>query len=298
MKSLLTAFAAVIALLAGDGLTSNVDAAVADHLSVGVDAAVDFPAPESWSPYDSVRRGGEATRVELVGDGLRGADSSAWYRLAYVDGGTRLQVFEHYAVARHHADADMIHSQVVAWRIANQIVAAAKGAPFVPHRLPEWARAHTGSDTGGSAGLMFVFAYLDVLTSGALVGDLRVAGSGGIGLDGVVTPVDGIEAKVAAALLTHPGVVFTSTPPGSVKDVTVVESMHTRTVDAGFTVAQWLNLAGYEQAGRAASTRPGAPDVVVVHGVRQALAYLCGRTRRAEVCDAAGAAATIPISPS
>src|SRR6185436_5584763 len=99
-------------------------------------------------------------------------ETSAWYRLAYVDGGTRLQVFEHYAVGTRGPEADIVESQHTAWQVANDIVG--------PHldstasaELPDWAQVHTGNDTGYSAGLIFTLTYIDVLTPGPLVGDLR-----------------------------------------------------------------------------------------------------------------------------
>ena len=104
---------------------------------------------------------------------------------------------------------------------------------------------------------MFTLAYIDLLTPGRLVGNLRVAGTGAIGNDGVVAPVSNVDIKVAAALLTRPDVVFTPTASSSVEHTTTVESHHTRIPADGYTVAEWLNVKGYEQAGRDAARRPG-----------------------------------------
>jgi hypothetical protein len=142
---------------------------------------------------------------------------------------------------------------------------------------------------------MFTLAYIDLLTPGALVGDIRVAGTGGIRPDGLAFPVKGIDVKVATARLARSDVIFVTRPPTSAENVTIVLSQEERIPADGFTVAEWLNVAGYEQAGRAAASHPGTAPVVVVHDLRQALAWLCGRTEGASVCAAADRSASIPI---
>lgn len=222
------------------------------------------------------------------------AGMSVWYRLAYNEGGNRLRVFEHYAATTRGPESDMVQSESMAWQFANAAVGsdrghAASGDP------PRWLWFRTGNDTGPSAGLMFTLAYIDLLTPGALVGDLRVIGTGGIRVDGVVTPVSNVEVKVAAAMLTRPDVVFTPRPPTTIEDVTIVESEQTPFPTSGAEVGEWLNVSGYEQAGRAAASHPGSVAVVVVHDVRQALAWLCGRTSDATTCSVARTAASLPL---
>ena len=107
--------------------------------------------------------------------------------------------------------------------------------------------------------------------------------------------MSGIETKVAAALLAQPDVIFTPSPSKLVGHTTIVDSQHTRIPDAGYTVGDWLNVAGYEQAGRDAASRPGEVDFVVVHDIRQVLAYLCGRTNNADTCNIAQRSANLPI---
>jgi hypothetical protein len=143
--------------------------------------------------------------------------------------------------------------------------------------------------------LMFTLAYIDVLTPGALVGTLRVAGSGGIGPDGVVFPVSNLEVKVAAAMLAGPDVIFTTRPPKQVEHVTIVAAQPSRHPTGEYTIGEWLNLIGFEQAGRLAASHPETAVVVVVHDVRQALAWLCGRTGSAIACAIAGRSALVPI---
>jgi hypothetical protein len=288
---MLVSFATLFTLLAGDGLAGSAPADPADRASAIVPAivpAIDVPTSQPWGADGISRRGGRAARIELD-DG-----SSTWYRLAYLDGGTRLQVFEDYAASTSGPDSDMYLSQEIAWHLAGAVTKTSDSSS-ASERLPGWAQVRTGNDMGLSAGLMFTLAYIDALTPEALVGDLRVAGSGGIGPDGVVSPAFGLEVKVAAAMLTRPDVVFTTSAPGSIDHVTIVDSHHTRRPKAGYTVAEWLNVSGYEQAGRAAAEHPGTTVIVVVHDLRQALAWLCGRTNSTTACAAADIAARIPI---
>ena len=73
-----------------------------------------WPSPEILTTVAEVRRGGQAARIEFNDDSLD--DSlSVWYRLAYVDRGTRLQVFEHYAISTLGPDSEIEVSQRAAW---------------------------------------------------------------------------------------------------------------------------------------------------------------------------------------
>ena len=293
MTSIFVSCVTLLTLLAGDGLAVEVRTDSIDSAGDAVVPAIDVSAPRLWGTLDVIRRGGEAVRIEL-NDANMNDEVSAWYRLAFVDRGTRLRVFEDYATTTRGPESDIVDSENVAWRLANKVVGTDNG-PAASDKPPSWARVRTGNDTGSSAGLMFTLAYIDLLTPGPLAGNLRVAGTGGIGPDGVVTPAFGLEVKVAAAMLTQPDVVFTTSPPTSIEHVTVVESEHTRLPTAGYTVGEWLNVNGYEQAGRIAASSPGTAAVVVVHDIRQATAWLCGRTGNTSVCSIAHRSATIPI---
>jgi hypothetical protein len=285
-------FAVIVTLLAGDGLARDLPTASADPTPVGIVPAVDVPSKQ-FSNTPEGQLGGQAARIEFDDADLN-ASMSAWYRLAYVQGGTRLRAYDHYAVTTQHPDPAIVRSEKMAWRMANRVVGALT-IPDIDGELPRSARIHTGIDTGPSAGLMFTLAYLDALTPGPLVGDLRVAGTGLIGLDGVVGPVSEIDVKIAAARLTRPDVIFTPKPPESTGPVTIVESQHTRYPADPYTVGQWLNVGGYQQAGALAANHPGTTAIVVVHDLRQALAWLCGRTNNADTCSVASAAANLPI---
>jgi Lon-like protease len=57
----------------------------------------------------------------------------------------------------------------------------------------------SGEIGGSSAGLMWALGFYDLLTPGDLTGGSTIAGTGQIGLDGTVVPIDGVGQKVAAA---------------------------------------------------------------------------------------------------
>ncbi len=293
MASRFVSIAILFTLLAGDGLAGHVPAAAASTAGTHIRPVVDVPSPGFWDSEDAVGRGGQAVRVELddaeLYDGM-----SAWYWLAYLNGGTRLQVFEHFPVATVGPESDMMRIEDYAWRLANDMVEPQNRSTASDH-LPPWAHVRTGATDGPSAGLMFALAYIDLLTPGALVGDLRVAGTGGIRPDGLAFPVKGIDVKVATAMLTRPDVIFVTKPPKSVENVTTVQSQKERIPADGYTVGEWLNVAGYEQAGRVEAGHPGTIPVVVVHDLRQALAWLCGRTDGASVCAVAHRSEGVPI---
>jgi hypothetical protein len=292
-KSTFVSLAAIVISLAGSILVGDVALAAGDPAGVGTGATVDVPSPGFWDSELGVFRGGQAARIELddaeLYDGM-----STWYRLAYVNRGTRLQVFEHSPIATVGPESDMMRIENIAWRVANDVVEP-ENRSTASDDLPLWAHVRTGNTDGPSAGLIMALAYIDLLTPGALVGDIRVAGTGGIGPDGIAFPVRGIDVKVATALLARPDVIFVTRPPTSIENVTIVESPKERIPADGYTVGEWLNVAGYEEAGRVAATDSGAVPVVVVHDLRQALAWLCGHTDGASVCAVAHRSAALPI---
>jgi hypothetical protein len=295
MPSTLLSIATLFTLLAGDSVAGFAPTDAVGTAGGHIRPVVDVPSPGFWDSEAGVGRGGQASRIELDDADLY-QGMSTWYRLAYVNRGTRLQVFEHSAIATVGPESDMMRSETTAWRLANEVVEP-ENRSTASDQLPLWAHVRTGNTDGPSAGLMMTLAYIDLLTPGALVGDVRVAGTGGIGPDGIAFPVSGIDVKMATAMLTRPDVVFTTRAPTLTEHVTVVESQHTRIPADGYTVAEWLNVAGYEQAGHLAAGRPGTIPVVVVHDLRQALAWLCGRTDGASACAVAHRSAGIPIGP-
>jgi hypothetical protein len=293
MASRVVSIATLFALLAGDGLARTVPAEAASPAGSRIRPVVDVASPGFWDNEDAVVRGGQAARIELDDDELVDG-MSTWYRLAYLNGGSRLQVFEHSPIAMVGPESDMMRIETFAWRLANEMVEPENRSTASDH-LPIWAHVRSGNTDGPSAGLIMALAYIDLLTPGALVGDMRVAGTGGIRPDGLAFPVKGIDVKVAAAMLARPDVIFVTRPPSMVEHVTIIQSQKERIPAPGYTVGEWLNVAGYEQAGRAASGRPGTVPVVVVHDLRQALAWLCGRTDGESVCAVAHRSASLPI---
>ncbi|HEY3082383.1 MAG TPA: PDZ domain-containing protein [Chloroflexota bacterium] len=66
-------------------------------------------------------------------------------------------------------------------------------------RLPVQVSIESGTVVGPSAGLMFALGIYDALTPGVLAAGVPIAGTGTIGLDGRVGPVDGARQKVIGA---------------------------------------------------------------------------------------------------
>jgi len=74
-----------------------------------------------------------------------------------------------------------------------------------------------------------------------------------------------------------------------------VDSKNIRFMEPGQSIAATLSAGRYEQAGRSAAKDPGTTAIVIVHDVRQALAWLCGRTDNAVTCGVAHRAANMTI---
>ena len=249
--------------------------------------AADAPAPMFWDNESNIRAGATADRFELD-ETARTIGLSAWYYLAYVAGSARLQVHDRNRPTTTTADAAIAKSERVAWHVAVSLVAS-DGAG----ELPRWARVRTADTDGPSAGLLFALAYIDLMTAGPLAGHLRVTATGSLGSDGTVTAVRMVDAKVAAARLAGADVVFAPDFPAGTGAVMSVPSHHGRPT-ADRPIGDWLNTSGFEAAGRVATA--GTVALVQVDDVRQALAWLCGRTGRAETCSTARAVNARPLS--
>ncbi len=162
---------------------------------------------------------------------------------------------------------------------------------MAPAHLRDRARSPPGPGPaprrldGPSAGLLYALADLDLLTPGRLAGSLRVAATGALGSDGVVTSVRMVDAKLAVARLARSDVFFAPAVPAGEVGVTVAS--HQGRPAAHGAIGDWLNTVGYELAGRAASAHAGEIALVPVDDVRQALAWLCGRTQQPETCAVA-----------
>ena len=290
MKSTVCWAATVTTLLAGTGSWSGPPATAIPAIGTTT-PFIDVPAPQLPDNDTAARPGGQAVRVDV---GATDGALSAWYWLDYIDNNPRLQVFEHFSASSQGPGSEIVQSQITAWQLANSVTAP-EGTAAAANDVRVRPRIHTGTIDGPSAGLMFTLADIDLLTPGTLVDGLRVAGTGAIGADGVVIPVSHVDVKVAAATLAGPDVIFTPEAPTSAAHVTIVDSQHTRNPPPGHSVGEWLNVRGFQQAGREAAAHPGIVAIVVVHDLRQALAWLCGRTSTTTVCAAADRAAAISI---
>jgi len=99
-----------------------------------------------------------------------------------------------------------------------------------------------------------------------------------------------VDAKLAAARAGGADVFFTPERPSAAPAAAIAS--HAGRPAPERTIGDWLATAAYEAAGRAArGTPPGTAAVVVVDDVRQAIAWLCGRTQLDATCAVAHAAA-------
>ena len=150
MASRFVSIATLFTLLPGDGLAGHVPAEAASTAGTRIRPVVDVPSPGFWDSEDGVVRGGQAVRIELddveLDDGM-----STWYWLAFVNGGTRLQVFEHFPIATVGPESDMMRIENYAWRLANEVVEPQNRSTASDH-LPLWAHIRTGTTNGPSAG--------------------------------------------------------------------------------------------------------------------------------------------------
>jgi hypothetical protein len=251
----------------------------------------DEPAPYFWDSQSGRRAGAEAGRFELD-DPDHSPTLSIWYHVAYIVGGERLRVYDQSLPTERGSDSAIAKSQNVAWHVAMTLLGRSR-APARPGEIPDWARPRTARLDGPSAGLLYALADLDLLTPGRLAGSLRVAATGAVGSDGVVTSVRMVEAKLAAARLARSDVFFAPAIPAG--EVAAMVLSHQGRPEAPGAIGDWLNTEGYELAGRAASAQSGVAALVQVDDVRQALAWLCGRTQRPETCAVAQAAAAVPF---
>jgi PDZ domain-containing protein len=67
------------------------------------------------------------------------------------------------------------------------------------YRFPFQVKINVGAIGGPSAGLMFALGIVDKLTPGDLTGGRFIAGTGEIAANGAITPIGGIQQKMAGA---------------------------------------------------------------------------------------------------
>ena len=67
------------------------------------------------------------------------------------------------------------------------------------YQFPFQVKINVGNIGGPSAGLMFALGIMDKLTPGGLTGGRFIAGTGEISANGAVSPIGGIQQKMAGA---------------------------------------------------------------------------------------------------
>jgi PDZ domain-containing protein len=87
---------------------------------------------------------------------------------------------------------------------------------FERYRFPFQVKISVGGIGGPSAGLMFALGIIDKLTPGGLTGGRFIAGTGEIAANGAVSPIGGIQQKLAGARAA--GATIFLTPAGNCPD--------------------------------------------------------------------------------
>ena len=98
-------------------------------------------------------------------------------------------------VTRHGA------TRTVRLKTVNQAGHSVVGVQVVENyrNFPFSVKIRVGDIGGPSAGLMFALGIMDKLTPGGLTGGRFIAGTGEIAANGVVSPIGGIQQKMAGA---------------------------------------------------------------------------------------------------
>lgn len=173
------------------------------------------------------------------------------------------------------------------------------------HLAIEAAEAITGNDIehiefttapggGPSGGLIYLIAYLNLISHGAFTGQLIVAATGQVEDEGYIGHIKGVDEKLGAADLAEADVFFTASTPSHAKVAEHAErhAGHIyRTRHGQATLASERGLDDYQTWG---TTRPDALDVVKVGHVADVAAYLCGATSNyaCSIADQLGAITT------
>ena len=154
-------------------------------------------------PYDvvdtvfHVEPGTPASGVLRSGDVITAVDGSKLTCRA--DAGTRIRARKPGAPVRLTVDR---HGTTHEFRMKTADV---KGKAVVgvdvneTYRFPFQVKINIGNIGGPSAGLMFALGIMDKLTPGGLTGGRFIAGTGEISANGAVSPIGGIQQKMAGA---------------------------------------------------------------------------------------------------
>jgi PDZ domain-containing protein len=119
------------------------------------------------------------------------------------------------------------------------------------YRFPFQVTIHIGDIGGPSAGLMFALGIMDKLTPGGLTGGRFIAGTGEIAANGAVSPIGGIQQKMAGARAA--GATIFLTPAANCADTNGA-------VPQGLRLIKVSTLAGAVRALKALATGGSVPS--------------------------------------
>jgi PDZ domain-containing protein len=122
---------------------------------------------------------------------------------------------------------------------------------FESYRFPFQVKIHIGNIGGPSAGLMFALGIVDKLTPGRLTGGRFIAGTGEISADGTVSPIGGIQQKLAGA--RQAGATVFLTPAANCPDTAAA-------VPQGLRLIKVSTLAGAVRALKALAAGANVPS--------------------------------------
>ncbi|MGA7759327.1 MAG: S16 family serine protease [Ilumatobacteraceae bacterium] len=145
----------------------------------------------------------------------------------------------------------------------------------------------TAPGGGPSGGLIYAISYLNIVSDGAFTGDVRVAATGQLGVQGYVHAINGIDEKTGAAHLADADVLFTPSTP-STDNIDAYGTRHVgelfRARNTGAPLAEERQLDHYRNWG---TDRPVGMDIVGTRHIADVAAYLCG-TGSKYACDILG----------
>ena len=269
----------------------QVDARLASQLTQRRPVA-DEPAPYFWDSQSGRRAGAEAGRFELDDPATRPPcrpGTTSRTSPAASGSGSTTRAFR----PRRGPDSAIAKSQNVAWHVATTLLDGSR-APARAGEIPDWARPRTaqldGPRLGCSTPLPISTSSRPVVWPAACgwpppARSAPMVSSRACGWSRPSWLRPAWPARMCSSRPWFPPVRSASPWPRT----------KARPAAHG-AIGDWLNTAGYELAGRAASAHAGEIALVQVDDVRQALAWLCGRTQQPETCAVAHAAAAVPFA--
>jgi hypothetical protein len=227
--------------------------------NVAVDDAP--PAPDEVASYT----GGAAARVRQP-DGTPMA-GHLYVLMATVGSHDRARLYDQTPFTHDQEPrADAAESN----RLAAETAAEITGVEVDPVELTNAPRG------GTSGGLIYLIAYLNLVSDGAFTAHVRVAATGALDAEGYIVHVRGMDEKLGAARLAGADVLFTPSSPShpQLAAHAARHAGHTyRTRHGRVSLAEERGLDDYQLWG---ATQPDGVDVVNVGHIADVAAYLCG----------------------